>query len=264
MKINLDTTKNIKQYESEIAKLKAIQSKLPKDYICARKKAGRYFFYNRERNSEGKVREHYIPTENAKYIKECCEARYLSKLIPALEKELKAIKSFERKYKPQTKSDVWHKLPPALQQHVAQRFQTKAEACIAWEKAGFETNPFPLPEYVQYMSKKGEAVRSRIELIIADMLYDLGISYRYECRLDLASGTIYPDFTIMDPNTLEIFYIEIFGMMDDAEYAKNAFSKIAKYTTAGLLPNLIMFFDHKDAPISPVQIKSTLIKMFLN
>ena len=107
-------------------------------------------------------------------------------------------------------------------------------------------------------------MRSRIELIVADMLYDLGISYRYECGLNLPTGCIYPDFTILHPETLELYYVEIFGMMDNPEYERNAFGKIAKYAASDVYAQLLMFFDHKNAPLSPENIKKTFKRTFLN
>lgn len=263
MIIQIDTKEMIQHYEKELVRFKTDLDKLPKDRICARKKGGCYFYYLRRKDAQGEIHEQYLPAEKAAFIKECCDAKYLRKLIPALEKELSVMRSFEKGYAPFEKHDAWESLPVAYKQFATKRFFSNEEICHNWANEEFETNSYVNSSHSQYVTKNGEIVRSRIELIVADLLYDLGISYRYECRLDLPSGHIYPDFTIMHPKTLELYYIEIFGLMDNPEYEQNAFRKIAKYAASDYYANLIMFFDHRDAPISTVDIKRVISEKFM-
>lgn len=257
MFINLDVAKTVKEYDSIIAKLKESLQKLPDERICSRKRNGAYAYYLRIKKDDGKWHEKYLSVKDTEYIKKCCEAAYYRKLIPVLQREMRTLQSFMRYYKPAGKHDVWTKLPDGYKKLTSQIFRDKKEICKAWEYGEFNANPMQITN-ARYVSKKGEVMRSRIELIVADMLYDLGISYRYECRLDLASGYVFPDFTIMHPESLELYYIEIFGMMDDPKYESDAFRKIAKYAASDVYSHLLMFFDHKDAPISPACIRQTL------
>ena len=262
MKINTDVTLLIKQYEDKIVKLKTYLEKLPQEHIYTHKRKNKYIYCLRSRDAQGKLHEKYLTTEQGKYIKECCEQFYVRKLIFAIEKELNALRIFAEKYKPNEKFAAWEKLPEAYKQFIKPLFKSNEQICLEWEKASFEGNTFPLVEGARYITKKGECVRSRIELIVANILYDLKIPYRYECKLMLPSGAVWPDFTIMNPKTLEVYYLEIFGMMDNPEYEMSAFKKIAKYAASEYYSNLIMFFDHKNAPISPEDIKRTLEKLF--
>lgn len=264
MRINIDVSNTIAQYEERITKLKEYLDKLPKGQICAHRRNGKYLYCLRTKNKNGKRCEKYLSSTQNGLIKAYCESVYLRKLIPAIEKELKVLKTFERNYKPNSKYEAWNKLPQAYKQYANQIVRDNKTICHDWEYAEFEHNGFPNSAGKQYITKKGEIVRSRIELIIADMLYDLKISYRYEQRLDLPSGAIYPDFTILHPETLELYYIEIFGMMDNPEYEQAAFSKIAKYAASKYYNNLIMFFDHNNSPISTQNIKKTLEIKFLS
>lgn len=257
MLINLDVSKTVKEYESLITKLKKSLQELPDESICSRKRNGNYTYCLRIKKEDGKWHEKYLSVKDSEYIRKCCEAAYLRKLIPALLKEKKALEDFLDRYNPEAKYDAWTKLPDGCKELTSRVFHDKKEICRTWEYGEFDTNPMQISD-TRYVSKKGEVLRSRIELIVADMLYDLGIPYRYECRLDLASGYVFPDFTIMHPETLELYYIEIFGMMDDPKYESDAFRKISRYASSDVYSHLLMFFDHKDAPISPVQIKHTL------
>ena len=51
----------------------------------------------------------------------------------------------------------------------------------AWEKEGYNTNPY-YPEQRVYSTKKDELVRSKSEVMLADMYYEMGIPYRYEAE----------------------------------------------------------------------------------
>lgn len=59
----------------------------------------------------------------------------------------------------------------------------------------FERNKYE--EKLIHKTKLGEMVRSKLEGIIANILFDYGITdYRYENALKLNRITIHPDFTI--------------------------------------------------------------------
>ena len=249
--------------EREIVEIRRRLKDLPACRICARKMNGHYRFFVRSRDCDGIAHEKYVPSGEADFIRSCCEEKYLRKLLPVLEKELSALRAFEKNYDPYAKYEVWDRLPDAYKQYAEKRFADKKEICSDWEYAEFESNPYPISGGAQYVTKKGETVRSRIELIAANMLYDYGIPYRYECGLELASGCVYPDFTIMHPDTLELYYMEIFGLMDNPEYERAAFSKIAKYAASDKYSHLIMVFDHKNAPIYSSNIESILVNTFL-
>ena len=58
-----------------------------------------------------------------------------------------------------------------------------------------------------YPTKKDENVRSKSEVMIADMYYELGIPYRYEAQLLLKNGKKkYPDFTLLKTKTRQIVF----------------------------------------------------------
>ena len=50
-----------------------------------------------------------------------------------------------------------------------------------------------------YITEKGERVRSKSEINIANTLFKMNVPYKYECPLELANGIIiHPDFTLLD------------------------------------------------------------------
>jgi len=89
-----------------------------------------------------------------------------------------------------------------------------------------------------HRTKRGELVRSKSEVIIANELYAQGHNrYQYEQRLQLPSGEIrYPDFTIVDDDTGEVFYWEHLGLLHNPEYRERWERKLAVYKGAGIVP----------------------------
>ena len=87
-----------------------------------------------------------------------------------------------------------------------------------------------------HRTQRGERVRSKSELIIADKLHVAGIDYSYEPRVDLNGSERYPDFVIEDDDSGEIWYWEHLGMMSVPAYQKRWEKKLADYKAAGILP----------------------------
>ncbi len=77
----------------------------------------------------------------------------------------------------------------------------------------------PYAENLIHKTEKGHMVRSKSELIIADLLFRMGMPYEYERHLigDGSSGGIWPDFTFIDAAGDRIIW-EHLGMMDSAGY----------------------------------------------
>ena len=95
-----------------------------------------------------------------------------------------------------------------------------------------------LEESLIHRTERGELVRSKSELVIADKLHARGIDYSYEERLVLPNGRErYPDFTIEDPASGTTFYWEHLGMLADPEYRSRWERKRKEYIGAGIRPH---------------------------
>lgn len=75
-----------------------------------------------------------------------------------------------------------------------------------------------------YATQKGDYVRSKSEVIIANMLFASGIEYDYEKELIISNGKkISPDFTLYKDD--EIYYLEHVGMLHNQQYAERWLTK---------------------------------------
>lgn len=122
-----------------------------------------------------------------------------------------------------------------------------SEACsdIALRMTNLFRTPAPvehrgrfLDEGLIHRTRNGELVRSKSELLIANILLDLGIqSYQYELPLVSSDGsTRYPDFTIDDAASGEKIYLEHLGMLSTPAYRKRWEKKLRWYRDQGILP----------------------------
>ncbi len=113
----------------------------------------------------------------------------------------------------------------------------------------------------EFFSNNGIRVRSKSELIIANMLEQKGIPYRYEYPLTLkGKGTVRPDFTCLNIRTGKEYIWEHFGMMDNTSYANKNIVKIESYEQSGyfLGKNMIMTFETSQHAISSNIIKAMI------
>ena len=125
---------------------------------------------------------------------------------------------------------------------------------------GDERKPFKkgAPEFY---TLKGERVRSKSEVIIADRLRANGIPYRYECPLKVGNKVIHPDFTILRMSDRKIIYHEHCGKMSDQQYLDDMLSRARDYNDAGIIlgDRLFYTFETDTTPLD-VTILDNIIK----
>lgn len=240
--------------ERALASAEKKLSHVPEGRIVLRTVRGRSRFYQRLPNtqptSKVRYRDKYLGTNKKTLLSDLANKRYHSALCPCLTEEIAALNSFLDSYHPEKKYLAYECLPPDLRAQVSPLFLSSAEKCRHWQNQQFENNPFQIDPQYSHTTARGETVRSRAECILCDKVGRKQLAYHYEEKLVIGNVTVYPDITIMHPQTCELYYLEFFGMMDNPAYSKKAFDKIQLYLSAGLGPNLISIFDSKDAPFN--------------
>jgi len=111
------------------------------------------------------------------------------------------------------------------------------------------TNLFENPHPIEYAGAffeqglihrtvRGELVRSKSEVIVANILHDLDVTYAYEQPFRGKDGSLrYPDFTIDDAETGRRIFLEHLGMMSDPSYRRSWQAKLEWYRSQGVLPH---------------------------
>ncbi len=102
-----------------------------------------------------------------------------------------------------------------------------------------------------HRTQRGVLVRSKSELIIADMLESLGIPYQYEVDLPYDDYHLCPDFTVIRPRDGKVIFWEHFGLTHDEEYLRKMDIKLGRYRSMNIQPwnNLIISYDREDGSL---------------
>lgn len=250
-------TKELKAFRSEInalyeSCLKRLEGK-PVGTLSVYDKKGcnTYVHYDGQR--------HYLNSKQQQLIKELEEKTYYTALCKALVDDKEIAEKAERLLKKlKDPESVFLNIPKA-KTHLIKPFAPLEKGF----KRKIINKPFS-PDAV-FKTKAGEYVRSKSELIIADKLFDCGVSYCYEPNLLILETTmVNPDFLVMNKRTGETYYWEHFGMMDNSDYCKGAQIKLENYAQEGFFPGgrLLVTFESAARPLN-TQYLDEFIKHYL-
>ena len=142
---------------------------------------------------------------------------------------------------------VWNSLDESIRRYVDPDVSTDDGYAKKWKER--KVHHLPRSEKHRIETLGGDFVRSKSEALIADRLFAAGIPYRYEQLLQFEHGfeTIryYPDFTILNKRTHEVFYWEHLGLLGNSDYCRDNLKKLDDYMSFGIIPgkNLILTYE---------------------
>ncbi len=209
----------------------------------------KYYIVLPDEKSSGR----YIARSDIALAEKLAQKDYDERVLKAAEQELKAWLLLADRFPSHPVEEVFDLLSPLRQTLVSPIRQSDEEYRKQWEAVTYEPGWFKTGDPV-YITDRGERVRSKSEQLIANLLNRLGIPYRYEYPLELnvdgVTRTWRPDFMVLDVKRRREFFIEHFGRLDDANYARNAFDKMRIYEENGLYEGhgIYYFFEADGAP----------------
>ena len=222
----------------------------------------------------------YLDAAHRELAQKLAQKAYNIKLLPAIKKERALLQAALTKIQEATKGGeislvALEQVNPDSRALITTATLTDEQYATAWLSQKYKGKPFQ-PDAPELYTARGERVRSKSEVIIADTLTRLGIPYHYEFPLTLKSGgrgqsagtsqqsagtsqqsagnfpqkedtssqnagarskiTIYPDFLCLNIRTRREFIWEHFGLMDDPSYSTRAVQKLQTYNQNGIHP----------------------------
>ncbi len=211
----------------------------------------------------------YLPKNKSSLAALLAQKDYDQKIFAAAEKERKLIthclselKEIDRIHF-EIVAGIFRSLSRHRQELIVPFIPTDEMFIRQWRSVSYEGKPFDEDQQV-LLTERGERVRSKSEVIIANYLEKEGIPYRYEYPLNLKGfGRVYPDFTILDVKNRRVVYWEHLGLMDNAEYADNAIRKITAYIRNGIIPgdSLLLTYETRNCPLSSHDMKILLAQI---
>ena len=225
----------------------------------------------------GSLRGKYLPHSQKTLARQLVQKDYDARLIKLLQKEITALQNYMK----QTSNgraipELYDSLCPARRSLITPAILTNEQYAARWQDISWKGRPFA-SDAPYICTARGERVRSKSEVIIADTLFRYNIPYRYEFPITLkrsnsddirrdfgSSITLYPDFLCLNTRARTEFYWEHFGLMDSTEYSYNAAAKLRLYTENGILAgrNLIITMETQTEPPS-IKALEKLIEEFL-
>ncbi|MBO4326947.1 MAG: hypothetical protein J5950_06725 [Clostridia bacterium] len=176
--------------------------------------------------------------------------KYLEKVLKRARAEKKRLQTFLDKSGSYFE-DSQQEIPDVIKEHIVSFVQNDEAFINNWTTERSDI----LQKYQEnkiYETERGDMVRSKSEVIVANMLYRSKIPYKYEKRLILPDkGFVYPDFTVLDISSRQEVYIELFGMMGDTDYCRDALLKINRYADNGIVigDRLLPVFESAEVPL---------------
>ncbi len=245
------------QMKLVLAKKKKAVRRVEKGYLKIVRSNGREQYYHVVQE-HGVKTQTYISQNDVQKLERLAQKSYDLKVISLAEKEILAWETLLSLLPDDTIVDVVEQLAPARQKFIAPIVETDESYRKRWEAVTYEPGWFRDGAPV-YITDRGERVRSKSELLIANLLYKLGIPYRYEYPVTIVvdgrEKTWRPDFMILDVKNRKEYFLEHFGMMDDASdsnYSLNALQKMQIYEENGMYEgkNMIYSFETSFAPVN--------------
>ena len=208
-----------------------------------------YYFKN---DSSDKCRKYMRKSERS-LVTAICQKEYDQRVLEAAPKELTQWERLMNNFPKQTYEEIYEKLSIHRQILVQPDVLTDKEFIKNWEGVEYVQKGFST-DAPEFFTDKGEQVRSKTEILIANALHKYNIPYRYEYPLYLEGyGKIHPDFMVLNVSTRTVFYWEHLGVMDDVEYVENAIRRIEAYEKNDIFSgeNLILTYETQRHPMSP-------------
>lgn len=231
----------------------------PKGGLTHQTKNGHAYYYHQVKSSDSKKwKKTYIRKRNMKFAQQLAQKEYLEDIMIKLNEQIQALTQFITCYNETALEQIYEKLPDERKQLIIPIIPGVKEKLKEWDEETYE--PYDAySEYKVYETDRGEMVRSKSEVIIANILnqHKSCLDYKYERPLKLMDKSgkeivIHPDFTIINKLSGKIYYYEHVGRLDETRYATDFVKKMELYTANHIMQGkeLLMTYEATGAPLN--------------
>ena len=215
--------------------------------------------------SESGPNGQYIKKQNTYLTESLIQKEYAAQFLKCAKRELLMIDKYLKYICNSSPENAIKKLNVNKRKMVKPYLLDDIAFAEKWLSQSYITSS-AFPEKKKFPTKKGDMVRSKSEAMIADVYYELGIPYRYECQLKLKDGKIKsPDFTILDVKRRRLVYHEHMGRLDKEDYRTSNLTKISDYMSNGInsCNNLLLTFESEEVAFNIMDFRNMVKELFL-
>ena len=205
----------------------------------------------------------YLSKSDMTPVRSLAQKDYNKAFLEAAREELIRLEKSIRHFSKENADLAYIELSEIRRELITPYILTEEKYAEAWQNVNYKANPFK-PEERIYDTDRGEKVRSKSEALIANLLYSLDISYRYEEEIRMVNGNVrYPDFTLLKKSTREVIYLEHLGLSDFEGYRVDNLRKLEEYQASGIYlgKNLIITYEIEGMPLNLKGIRKMLTEV---
>jgi len=241
-----------------IQRLECELGQMPEGKISRKFINNKQYLYHYYKTLDGSYHQKFMGKSDSCLAEKLKRKVFLLKSLPTLKRNYNALNMCAIRYKPYFSSDVVNGLILPLEKQIDCCFE-KNDIIKAWLAEDFERNEL-FPDALIHTSAGGLKVRSKSEAIIAGLLENKEIPFRYEAKLEIGGKNYYPDFTILKPKDGKILYWEHFGMVQNPNYNQSMEQKLTVFLRNGLIPweNYVATYDSHNGSINASLIQSII------
>lgn len=270
---------SLKQMKLEANALKKQLKSLPNGNLLLRnrKKSDgdvrkNYCYHYRD---EGNMRkQRIIKNDEDILFKELVRKRMIKRALPLYKNNIDALEKCLSKYKDFSLYTMMEEIPNAYEAvseivTPPSKYESDVTRSFKFENRLWNELEEQKNKFHDEMLRNGDinfgegtvVFRSKSEYIIASLLKEYGISYKYEVPVCLSRHTIYPDFALRRSNDGHVMFWEHFGLINDSNYREKMYRKLSEYSQCGLTlwDNLITTSDLPEGGID-----TSLIRKIIN
>lgn len=252
----------IEMLKWEIGERKRNISKSPEGMLRDAKHRDKYQYYLRKEHEE--TCGTYIKKKDIRIAMALAQKEYDIAFVKEAQKELKLLNRYIAEVESFNIKGLFEKMSEGKKAIVSPILADDLTYVNQWNQIPYEKGYFEegTPEYLTH---KGERVRSKSEMIIANELLKYGVPYKYEYPVKLSGyGEARPDFLCLNVRKRKEIILEHFGKMDDFRYVTKNIPKMDAYLRNGFYQgdNLIMSFETSQFPLE-IKTVDLLIEKYL-
>ena len=215
----------------------------------------------------------YLGNDRNEQVLNIKRFRYAQEAIDVIDSDIALLENLISGYVAPEYENINRRLPATYRTDLSKAVSSGAalnglpkEALVWKQRLEAEKAKYPRykPEQLKHPAMDGSKMRSKSEVIIANIMFLAGIPYVYEAPLFIAGQRLLPDFTVLSLIDLKSeIIIEHQGMVFLEEYASKFIRSLKVYLQSDIwIPNDNLFFTFDDAKetLNPRQVVSILKK----
>lgn len=252
------TKKDIAFQKQLLKAYREAMNRMPEGRLGVKNIRGKWRYYHIDEKTR---KQTYIPKTQLELIHQLKQKRWIKKAIKIMEKNLKFQEEILKHYEPYDHHYLQKLLPQSDSDKILEEYEYDVLPDLdKWAATPYRKNPYH-PEELRHTTSFGLKVRSKSEMMIAELLHGLKIPFHYDAAIRIVDTNHnekfkYVDFLIKLPHGGFIVW-EHMGMFVKETYREDQFKKLTEYFFNNIYmgKNLIITMDGPNGEFDNLEVE---------